>query len=130
MDETLIKRLKPWISVFSAEINMHNQHGDNVKVGGKITSIFDISSFALELKEDDVEACITIDDSIGTTDLLFIRNTFKAFNDTYIFTPGMVILAEGKVLKEQGKKLIENPSQVSSIVCWDIKPLDKIEENL
>ena len=127
----MIQRLKPWISAFSAEIsNKKYENGTEVKVGGTILNILDFSTYELDLEKDDIETYVTIDDSIGTTDLLFMKDTFKLF-DSFNFAPGQVILAEGNVLKTV-KRIREDANLTSSsqVICWDIKPIEKVEEKI
>lgn len=130
MEKTLVQRLRPWISVFSAEMVKKNKHGDNVKVGGTILSILDFSSCDLKIDRDDIETYITIDDSIGTTDLFFLKDTYHTFNKDYNFIPGMIILAEGKVLREKKVPLDDKKLNTNSIICWDIKPIENVEESI
>lgn len=120
-----MKRLKPWISGFSPEIEKYKKHGDSVKTGGKITAILDLSSYQLDIAANEIEAYVTIDDSIGKTELLFIKDSFKILNDMYKFQLDQIILAEGKVLSR--KTSPEDPKSIPNIVCWSMKPLEECE---
>lgn len=56
----LIQRLQPYVSHFSLEIPKKCKHGDTVTVGGRITSIVNLTDF--DVNEG---VYLTIDDDIG-----------------------------------------------------------------
>lgn len=131
MEKTLVQRLRPYISVFSVEMDSKNKDGDSVRVGGTVKGIIDLSDYDIKVGDSDIETYVTIDDSIGETTLLFIKDSYKIYNEKFNFENGMVILAEGSVLKNAKRPLSERRiEKSSSVLCWKIQPIEKVEETV
>jgi hypothetical protein len=117
MPHEVLDAIKPWVKTFSAEISMKNKHGDNVCVGGIIKRITDCTDL-FEDEDYDGYAYIYIDDDIGDMTLLVPKEIFKEISKEYDVKEGIIVLAEGKVMKPKGM-----PSPGVEIVCWNIYPL-------
>jgi hypothetical protein len=126
MDQTLVQKLKPWVTTFSAGIHKNYKSGDEVCVGGVIEEIFDTTSFMAPLApkgERRPSVQVILDDAIGKTELLFMEDHYTLFNNNHHFEQGMIVLAKGMVWEEGNK----HPEQEcdTTIACWMMWPLPK-----
>lgn len=133
--ENLVKMLKPLVT-FSAVIEQHKTHGDEVCVGGIIKNIYDFTNILSDLpvaKKGDIRPTVSIeiDDSLGMIELVLPQEVWENCNQVTRFTPGMVVLAEGKVWddtpasKKPAKKVVKHPENpyAKSVLCWKLWPL-------
>ena len=123
---SLVSKLKPWVT-FSAAIEINCKHGDELCVGGKVTSIFDMAKF---LKDEDKDAVVQIelDDSVGITSLMLFKDAYDKYNEKYNIKENDIILAKGKLFDpENFLKSNKDIDKTPRIMCWEIKPLEKEE---
>ena len=128
----LIPKLKPFVSTFSEGIRYKYKKSDQLRVGGKIVSIFDVSKVTKESKSSMIH--IIVDDNIGNMLLMIPKEAYSVLNKKYSFKDGMIIFAEGRLLdfqklheKREEAERIE-PSPTATLICWLIKPYELEEK--
>lgn len=119
----LFNRLKPWVNTFSEEIRLKYKHGDEVHVGGQITSIFDLYKYS---SDKDPVIQVDIDDGVGESVLLIPIKIYTVCKEKYGIKEQDVVLARGKVLDPSNFLSDKNKGHIKpTIMCWNIKPLNK-----
>ena len=94
----LVQKLKEHVTVFSAAIPTQCEHGDEVKVGGKVTAILNLSEILQESNHDTEGIYITLDDGVGETQLCLPPRAYELYLENFgELAIGDVLLAQGRV---------------------------------
>jgi hypothetical protein len=128
MGNNLVSKLKPWVTTFSEAIRYQHHHKDELKVGGKITNIFNLAESSQDIKD---MVYLTLDDGVGKISLVVPNDVYKELDKEYSFQKDMLVLADGKLLDPDGllqaptklKKFEQiEPPPLPAIMCWNIEP--------
>lgn len=146
--EELVKTLKPFVTTFSEAIPTHCKHGDEVRVGGQIVDVLDMS----QIIEGDGEkgVYITLDDGVGHVNVVLPESAYHKYQEAFKLDKGMVVLVEGRVFivdtthteKVKPKKGERNRDDAEAkvktynnhekktvrVFSWEVTPLPKTKE--
>lgn len=147
--EELVKTLKPFVTTFSEAIPTHCKHGDEVRVGGQIVDVLDMS----QIIEGDGEkgVYITLDDGVGHVNVVLPESAYHKYKEAFQLDKGMVVLVEGRVFvvdtthtekpeQKKGKLPRGKDGEVKvrtynnhdkktvRVFSWEVTPLPKTKE--
>lgn len=137
MAETLVKKLKPYVTTFSAAVSSQYEHGDTITVGGMVTNIWNVAELLQDATDEAFKqegVYITLDDGVGQNHVVLPYPMFLKKN----ITAGDIFLAEGRVCildtthtyeGARGKKVTvdKHKTETLRILAWDMIPLPKKE---
>lgn len=113
---SIIKKLQKKACVFSEAIKYTHQHGDDLWVGGRITSVFNLCDI---LNEEQHLVQISIDDFVGISTLMIPKEIYDAYKEKDIFKIDSLIIAKGR-LYDPNKKVKESGP---TVICWHFEKL-------
>jgi len=134
------EKLKPYIECYGAELPLKYSHGDEVMVGGKIVSIFELGNIIGDLldQRDPKDSLgeegiyITLDDGIQPFQVVLHRDIYRFYKGKYNLKIGDVIVVKGKLAfldtthreVEKGKIIEQNNHDEQGqfrVLAWDVK---------
>lgn len=100
----IISALQPQITAFSAQLLLSHKHGDEVKVGGKVISVFDprLLGFSSDsfpsLGVMDMGVYLTVDDGLGEIIIVLFESIYEnlLIEAEEGSLEGKILLAEGQ----------------------------------
>jgi hypothetical protein len=140
MSKELVTKLKPWVTAFSEGIRYSHKKADELRVGGSIDSIFDMSELTDDsewIKKYSGEMVqMMIDDEVGKILLLIPKEAYDDLNKDYSFKDGMVVIAKGKLLefekdiyRPNAKTNTSEPRPSATLLCWKVEPIQEPQKS-
>jgi hypothetical protein len=78
--------LQPHVTAFSAQLSLNSKHGDEVRVGGKVVSVFDSNRLDMNfdapygesiMPTEDTGVYLTVNDELGEVTLVVFQSTYR-----------------------------------------------------
>lgn len=131
----MIKKLMPFVTSFSEAISRQYNHGDEVCVGGKVTSVIDFSHFAdqtLETPEKHPGVYLTLDDSVGVNHIVVPVQEYESFLKVHGDMKGQIILAAGRVMKlyigDKNTSYLGHPEQTTRVAAYYLGLVPEVQQ--
>lgn len=93
----IFKIIKPHVTTFTAAIKGNYNSGQSMKLGGKVLSILDTSSFMPNTEDDPAAVYLTVDDGLGEFTVFLPKDLFDEVTQKNPIQVGSFIVATGRL---------------------------------